>query len=456
MAAAPTERAAFQANRVQGSSLQKVLGVSFGLAVIIGNTIGGGILRTPGEIAEHLPSVPLFLISWLVGGAYALLGAVSLAELGAMIPQSGGQYVFVRRALGAYPGFIVGWSDWLSTCGTIAAVSIVIGEYSGPLVSALAGQQSITALVVVLLFALMQWRGIRVGDAAQQFTSLLKTVALLALVIAILVLPRTSPIPTEPHALPSGLALLAAVVVALQAVIYTYDGWTGVIYFGEEVKDPGRDIPRSMIGGVLLVIAIYLALNIAFLRAVPIGAMANDPFVAGTAATAVFGARGDAILRITMIVSLLAAVNANLLMASRVPLAMSRDALLPKAVARVNLLGTPRVALAASVLLSAVLILTNTFETVLSLLAFFFVMNYTLSFTSVFVLRSREPETPRPFRAWGFPWTTGAALLGSIAFLVLAFVGDRTNSLRALGLLALSVPAFLWSRHADRQRSPTG
>ena len=363
-----------------------------------------------------------------------------------MVPLSGGQFVFVRRALGRFPGFLVGWSDWISTCGTAAAVAIVLGEYAGPLIPPLEGHAALVASGVVLTFALLQWRGIRVGDAAQQLTSFLKALALLGLVAAILILPFDAAPPVAAAPLSSGLALLTAFVIAFQAVIFTYDGWTGAIYFGEEMKDPGRSIPRATIGGVLVVIALYLALNLAFLRAVAIGDMAGDPFVAATAATVVFGAHGDTVIRLLMIVSLLAAVSANVLIASRVPLAMARDRLLPSIATRVNEGGTPTTALFLGTGLALLLIATNTFDTILALLAFFFVANYALSFASVFVLRRREPGTPRPFRVIGYPWTTGLALAGSIAFLVAALIGDPGNSLRSLLLLAASVPVFLLTR----------
>jgi APA family basic amino acid/polyamine antiporter len=424
-----------------------VLGAAFGVAVIVGNTIGVGILRTPGEVAAHVPSVPLFLGVWVAAGLYALLGAVSLAEPGAMIPRSGGQYVIVHRALGRFPGFVVGWSDWLSTCGSMAAIAIVLGEYIGPLVPALAGHEVATASVVVLFFAVLQWRGVRIGDVAQQLTSLIKTLALLALVAAILLLPHATAVaPGAALPLAGGTAFLTAVVIAFQSAIYTYDGWTGAIYFGEEVKNPGRDIPRATIGGVLLVLLIYLSLNIAFLHTIPIERMAGDPFVAGTAAAAVFGPRGDPVIRVLMILSMLAAVNALQLMASRVPLAMSRDGLLPAVAAGVNRGGTPVPALLLGTAVTVLYIVTNTFQTVLSLLAFFFVANYALSFSSVFVLRRTEPDTPRPYRVFGYPWTTGVALVGSVAFLVASFVGDPANTLRAVLLLAVSLPVFLLVR----------
>jgi basic amino acid/polyamine antiporter, APA family len=254
---------------------------------------------------------------------------------------------------------------------------------------------------------------------------------------------------------PGGLLLAAAIVVALQSAIYTYDGWTGPVYFGDEVRDPGRDIPRSMIGGVLLVMAIYLALNVAFLRVVPIQEMAGDPFVAATAAARLFGPNGDTVIRILMIISLIAAVNALQLMASRVPFALSRDRLLPGRFGNVNRGGTPVPALLLSAAVALAFIATNTFDTALALLAFFFVANYALCFTAVFVLRWREPDTSRPFRVPGYPWVPGLALAGSLAFLVGAVLGDRANSGMALALLAASLPVYLLVRWRQRRASHT-
>jgi APA family basic amino acid/polyamine antiporter len=426
--------------------LLRVLGVAFGLAVLVGNTIGMGILRTPGEVAARVPSVWLFLLVWILGAGYALLGALSLAELGAMKPRSGGLYPLVHDALGPFAGFISGWTDWIATCGSMAAVAIVLGEYAGPLIPALHGHGSLTAAGVVLGFALLQWRGIRIGNITQLATSLLKGVALIALAVAALVLtvPNATvpPIEVATRVLPGGLALVAALVVALQSAIYTYDGWTGPIYFGEEIRDPGRAIPRAMIGGVILVLLIYLALNLAFLRVVGIAAMAGDPFVAATAAQRLFGPAGDTALRILMIVSLIASVNALQLMASRVPYAMSCDRLLPRLFQRVNPGGTPVPALLTGTALALAFIATGTFNSVLALLAFFFVANYALVFIALFVQRRRAPDAPRPFRVPGYPLVPAVALGGSLVFLAASVWGDRDNSLAALLLLALSWPIY--------------
>jgi APA family basic amino acid/polyamine antiporter len=358
-----------------------------------------------------------------------------------MIPRSGGQYVFVRRALGGYPGFVVGWSDWISTAGSAAAIAMVIGEYLGVLAPAAQGHGPVVAATVVCGFAVLYWRGIRWGDAGQQVLSLLKALALVGLVLACFAL-RSRASRGDAATVPAGAALVTAIVLSLQGVIYTYDGWNGVAYFGGEVRDPGRDIPRAMITGVLFVVAIYLLINLAIMYVLPMSRMAGDPFVAGTAATAVFGPAGDTVIRIIMIVSALGAVSACQLMAPRVILAMSDDGLLPASVKEVNQGGTPTVATAASTGVALAFIATGTFDRALALIAFFFVANYLLSFISVFVLRRREPDTPRPYRAWGYPWTTGIALAGSVAFLAGQCLGDTRNSLWSLGLLALSYPVY--------------
>ena len=422
--------------------LLRVLGVGFGLAVIIGNTIGAGIFRTPGTIAEQLPAPTPFLLVWLAGGLYAMLGAISLAELGTMLPRSGGQYVFSRYALGEYAGFIVGWSDWISSCGSTAAVSLLIGTFTGALFPALDGHAKTVAAAVAIVFAFLQWRGIVWGSNIQNLTSLLKALAFLALIVAAFLLGggNGALTTTQSHSTP---ITLAAVVISLQAAIYTYDGWSGVIYFSEEVKDSSRNIPRALISGVLTITAIYLLVNVALLYVLPMSRMVGKEFVAGEAANVIFGVHGDRVFRCLTIVSMLSAINALHLMATRVIFAMSRDGLFTKRAAVVNEGGTPTMALALSLFVALMFIVFGEkFETVITVLAFFFVVNYILSFVSLFVLRLREPAKPRPYRAWGYPVTPALALIGSVLFLVGAIRADTRNSVYALVLLAVSYPVF--------------
>lgn len=424
--------------------LLRVLGVGFGLAVIIGNTIGAGIFRAPGAIAEQLPNPWLFLGVWLVGALYALLGAISLAELGTMISRSGGQYVFARYALGEYAGFIVGWSDWISSCGSTAAVALVIGTFAGALVPALDGKAPAVAATVAIAFAVLQWHGIIWGSTVQNVTSLLKALAFVALIAAAFVFGGQGALTTsQVYSTPVGSALIVAIVLSLQSTIYTYDGWSGVIYFSEEVQNPGRDIPRALFGGVLTVAAIYLLVNVALLYVLPVSDIAGKEFAAGVAANVIFGKYGDLIFRVLTIISMLSGINALHLMATRVLFAMSRDGLFSKKAAVVNEGGTPTVALFLSALVAVLFIFFGqTFESVITVLAFFFVANYILSFVSLFVLRRREPDKPRPYRAWGYPATPALALLGSFLFLAGAISSDTRNSIYALLLLAVSYPVF--------------
>ncbi len=423
--------------------LLRILGVGFGLAVIIGNTIGAGIFRAPGIVAQQLPNTWLFLGVWAFGGVYALLGVVSLAELGAMIPRSGGQYVFARYALGEYAGFIVGWSDWISTCGTTAAVSLVIGSFAVALFPVLKGGAVVVAATVATVFALLQWQGLVWGSNIQDVTSLLKALAFLVLIVAGFALGSGKLLTAQTVQVPAGFALLTSFALSLQSVIYTFDGWNGAIYFSEEVTNPGHNIPRSMFSGVFTIIAIYLLVNLALLYVLPLSRIAGQEFAAGVAAGVIFGRHGDTIFRSLTVLSMLSGLNAYHLMSTRVLFAMSRDGLFSRKSAVVNEGGTPTVALFISAALAVLIIVfSRTFETVITALAFFFVANYTLSFISVFVLRRREPYKERPYRAWGYPWTTALALIGSLAFLVGAVVSDTRNSMFALLLLGVSYPIY--------------
>jgi APA family basic amino acid/polyamine antiporter len=441
--------------RSRGRLLQ-VLGMWFGIAAAVGNAIAAGIVRTPGDIAKSLPNPWLFIGVWVVGGLYAFSGASSIAELGAAIPRSGGQYNFSRRALGDYAGFIVGWSDWLSTCGTAAAVAIVISEYSGHLFPILAGPEKIKILSVAIIlgFGILQWRGVRWGRNAQLFTAAIKTAAFLILVIACFVMGGSAhkaavAASDAALAIPSGWPFIVAVFLGLQAVVYTIDGWDGVIYFGEEVREPGRDIPRAIFGSVFSIMGIYLLLNLVALYILPMKEIAGNNFVLGTVADRIFGTLGDPIIRSIMIISMLSCLNANQLFCSRTLYAMSCDGLFFRQAAKVNPGGTPTLSLLLSTMVGVLFVL-GSFERVIAMLSFFFVANYTLTYTSLFVLRKRAPEMERPYRAWGYPWTTGIALLGSVLFLIGSIATDRENAPLALLILVLSYPVFRALKWASR------
>ena len=373
---------------------------------------------------------------------------MTVAELAAMLPKSGGQYVFARRAMGEYAGFVIGWTDWISSAASIAAGAIALGELAGALWPSLATSGTSVAIAITLALTLLHWVGVRSGDITTQLWGFVKVGTLLAVAVACLLAPAADASSKAAPAFPSGLAMAGALVLAFQAVLYTYDGWTGFAYFGGEVRDP-RQVPRAMALGVILVTIVYVALNSAFLHTLGIAGLAGEKFAAKAAAVAVFGTSGERIVSAVMAISILGGVSAIMMLTSRVPFAMAEDGLLPRAAAHVNKGGTPDISLIGTSTVVLLLIATGSFSSVLALAAFFFVMQYGVSFASLFILRYREPDLPRPYRAIGYPVIPAIVLLGAIAFVVGSFFGDRDNTLKSVAVLVASYPVYrlvVWFR----------
>ncbi len=428
----------------------RVLGVTFGIAVSLGSSIGSGIMRTPGQIASRLPSAWLIMLAWAVGAIYSLLGAWSLAEVGAMIPSSGAYYTIAKRAYGDYLGFVVGWNDWVSNCGAVAAAAILIGEYTRDLVPALV-HPIVTASIATALIALVQWRGVRWGSQFQHITSAATAIVFFVLIVGSFVSPHHAPATARAAALPSGMPLLFVFVLVLQPVIYTFDGWYGSIYFGDEIKNPGREMPRSMLHSVFLLSAIYLLTNAALFHVLGVAGVAKGDLPVAALGAAIFGRAGDTAVRALMVVALVALVNGVILSATRVLYAMSCDGWGARALTRVNEGGTPSVALLLSTAAAMAFLLSGSFNRVIAVTTFFFVAKYGISYFAVFMLRKREPGTPRPYRTWGYPWTTALAVAGSAAFLAGAFASDMRNSLYGLLLLLASYPVYRLTKKSAQQ-----
>jgi APA family basic amino acid/polyamine antiporter len=436
-------------------SLLRVLGGVFGLAMVVGATVGGGILRTPGEVATALPVPALFVAVWIFGGIVTLLGANSWAELGAMIPSAGGPYVYARRAFGDGVGFFVGYADWINWCIGPVVLVLIVGEYMGGLFPALAPHALLVDFVTLGGLAILQWIGVRSGGRTQEVTTALKAIAIIALVAAAFVLPHeaiSAPVATAPH----GMGLLVAFGVAMQGVIFTYDAYYSVVYCSEDMRDPGTSVPRSMFRGVWLVFAIYLLMNLAYLKVIPVPRMAGDPFVAATMARSIFGQAGDTVIRVIMIVSLLGAMNAQLLIMPRVLLAMSRDGLFPRQAARINAGGTPTVGLALSLLVVCAFLLTGSFTAVLALDSILIVTLYFITFLTLFALRRREPDTPRPYRAWGYPFIPALTLLVALALIATLAWSDPRSALIVFALLLAAWPVAWVVRRKQKAESRKG
>jgi APA family basic amino acid/polyamine antiporter len=436
------------------AGLIRVLGVGFGLAVVVGSTIGIGILRTPGLVAAQLSSPAAVLAVWVVGGLYTLLGCLCLLELGTALPQAGGYFVYARRAFGRWTGFGVGFSDWLTYCAVLGYVSIAIGEFAALL---LAGAPvRVIAIGVLGLLMALQLAGVRISGRFQEITTAVKFLAFLALVAACFAYAARG---HAPVAAAAGAAVpaasLAGIIVALQSVVITYGGWQSALYFTEENRDPARELPRSMVGGVAAVIVVYFLVNLALLRVLPLEAMAGSTLPAADAARAIFGSNGGAVITLLSIVSLPPLINAILMIGARILFAMGREGLLFPRAATVNARGTPAAATLATAGVASVLVATGTFQKLVAVASFFLAANYVVSCLALFALRRREPDLARPVRAWGYPWSAGLVLAGAVAFLAGMLWGETRTALLALGLLAAGMLAVALTSLARPAPAPT-
>jgi APA family basic amino acid/polyamine antiporter len=354
--------------------------------------------------------------------------------------------VYSRRAFGEYAGFLVGCIDWIAQPVAIAYLAVAFADFATELQPSLRGYVKLVSVASVIVLTLLNWLGLRAGSRIQELTSLIKAIALIAFVVACFVISphgvSDGALPASP-AVPRG-SLLLSVLLALQAVIVTYDGWYFAIYFTEEDSDPARNLPRSSIVGVLACISVYVLLNAALLHVLPMNKLAGSEVPGADAAMAIFGGRGKHFILVLAMVTVLSALNATVLLSCRILFGMGRDGWLPRWLASVNSGGTPSAALLVVSLASIVLILSGGYETLIGVASFLVVVLYLSGFCALFALRIREPDLSRPFKAWGYPWTNLGVLLASAGFLVATVVGDLKDALFTLILIALSYPVYFF------------
>jgi len=437
--------------------LRRILGLGFALAMVFGGMVGVGILRLPGTLAAALGDTHLIVVFWLLGGAYALLGAVSVSELAAMLPQAGGFYVYARRAFGNGIGFGVGWLDWINNIATLAYASITAMTFLATLWPAAAPYERLGAALLIGAFTSLHWAGLSLGSGITRIISCAIGLMMLIVVVGCFVASPAAPVSAPPlpgsaASLPlASLAMASALVTAFRAVLLTYDGWYAPIYLAEESTDPARTLPRGMIGGTLLVIVLYLLINVAFLRVLPLPVLAASPLPAADAARAIFAHGGSVLVTVISLTTVLSLLNATLLMTPRVLFAIGRDGFFTAKAAAVSAGGTPRLALALSSGAAAALVLSGTFEQIIALATVLFLLIYIATYIAVFVLRRREPAARRPYRAFGFPVTTGIVCLGCVAVLGAAVVEDPRSAVAAAILIAACVPVYAWLARRKRR-----
>jgi APA family basic amino acid/polyamine antiporter len=439
--------------------LRRILGLSFGLALVFGTMVGVGILRLPATVAAALGNPILIMSAWAIGGIFSLMGAVAVAELAAMIPESGGFRVYARRAFGEGVGFVVGWVDWLSYVSTLAYSSVTAVAFLGVLWPPALAYSRAMAIAILAAFTGIHWMGLRLGSSVTTVVSAAIGVLLLVLVVGcFLATPAAeSTLPALATASVStsllSAATLFALVTALRAILTAYDGWYAPIYLAEENTNAVSTLPRAIIGGTLLVVALYLVINLAFLRVLPLSVLAASTLPAADAARLVLPRGGAVFVTVLSLFTVLSLVNNTMLAAPRILFAIGRDGFLSDKTADVSVGGTPRIALAATTVTSLVVILTGTFEQIIALFSVLFLLYYVSAFLAVFVLRRKEPGLPRPYKALGYPFSTAVVLLGAAALLVAAISEDPRSGVIAAGFLACCAPAYLWLARGRQTRA---
>ncbi|HWA29488.1 MAG TPA: APC family permease [Rhizomicrobium sp.] len=424
--------------------LLKILGVTFGVAVAVGDMIGSGILRAPSSVAAAVPNLWLVMGLWAFGAIHAALTANVFSELGTALPKSGGGYIYAQRAFGDIGGLVVGWSSWLAFVAGTSAQAISFANFL-PILWPWSSQHTI-GVAMAMLIALFgaNYLGLREGRALQESTSLIKALMLaLFCVAAVLFVPPSQPLPLTAAAAP--ILGWATVVGAYQLVRGAYAGWDTAFYFGEEIVDPGRDLPRATYIGLALTATLYLSVNGALLFALGVKGVASTP-LPFTIVMQQFGTIAKVLFALTAMVTVASCANANIMGGPRIIFSMAREGLLPKFLTDVNAGGTPT----WSMLLTAIFVigvaLSGTFDLVFGLIGTMNAIGAIVIIVGLFILRRREPELPRPWRAIGYPLLPAIALFLETAALVLYSAADVVGIVFAIGLCVACVPFALIAR----------
>ncbi len=449
--------------------LVRGLGTWDGALLTIGSVVGTGIFLTTGDMARVLPDTGLILWVWIAGGLLTLAGALTYAELGVMFPRAGGLYHYIKEAYGPLPGFLYGWIAFLVIMsGGIATIAVGFGQYLASFVPPLAGTVfavrvpglpaleitgiQLAAVGAIVLLTAVNHVGLEEGAWVQNALTVLKVGSILVFGVLGLLAPAPAMSAGAGAAAaappsPLGGALLVAFGVAMVASLWTYDGWYGLTCSAGEVRDPARSLPRGLILGTAVVIGLYVLLNLAYIRALPVAAMAAEPRIAEAAAGRLFGAGGARLVSLAVLVSAFGCISSTILYSSRIYLPMAADGLFFRSLAKVHpRFRTPVRSLWAQSAWASVLALTGTYAQLYTYVVFASVVFHVATAAAVFVFRRRRPDLPRPYRTWGYPVVPALFILASLLLIGNTLVESPKESLAGLGLLVLGLPAYAWFR----------
>lgn len=416
------------------NKLLRVLGLAFGLAAVVGSIIGQGILRTPGVVAQATESPALIIALWAGGALVAVISAFAIAELAAAMPRAGGAYTYIYRAYGARAGLLAAFTLLLTYLASIAMYCFIVGEYLVRL-GVGGGEYSpvVLGLGVAVLFAILNSFGTKGTGASQIFFSAFKGMALIGVVIALFASPGVaSPPAADAKLLAAGWLPLGTAMVA---VIGAYNGWWDVVFYGEEIEDPAKQVPRALFGGIIAVALLYLLINLAMLHVLTPVQMAGSNLVAADATRVAFGENGDLVVTLLAILSVAAIGNLVVMTTTRIVYALARAQILPQVLTKVDKRGTPIFAMLFTVIVGVSFIVTGSYNSMLSLGVTVNQGINVLAILAVFGLRKREPDLERPFKIPWYPWPAVIASVVNIALLAVFIVQDPFYSLSGLVLV---------------------
>jgi APA family basic amino acid/polyamine antiporter len=419
--------------------LKRVLSSGFALSACVGGIIGLGILRTPGEIAAVVPDPYMYVGLWLLAGLFALLSISVIAELVGITPRSGGTYVLVKRAFGPYPGFLMGWTDWLSFGATIALKATVLVEYLTLLIPAISGWQTSLSVLVVSAFAALQLFGVRLGATIHQIAAAGMAMTVIGFSIALLFAPTVAGSDVMQVTTPSGISQYGLVAAS---IIFTYDGWIGATYFGGEIKGGGGAVARACIKSVAIILVLYVCLNAALAFSIPLEQLAGQELALAAALDIAFWPGLGTVVIVIAILILLAHQNFNYLQGPRILFALSEDGFGANRATRVGSKGNPIFAVMLTWALSVGLILLGGFVFLLNFTTLLIVFIYVVLLLGVVRLRVREPDTVRPYRAWGHPYSTWLATICWTSVSIFMAVSAPESTLSAVAMIAISIPIY--------------